>query len=223
MSRTKSAAECFVNDKESLYRLFCDDVSFEFTHFADCWKRMRFGLVLYGRRKTGLMEYLTNCYTAVRPDLMISNPCNRRVFALFLLYSLYHRVPFKSDRLPIRIPISMLNDLTSLKEEAVRQNHTDVLFVYHNLMSSGAIQIVHTAELYGPTQIRSYSSIPVYSVNETRRQLEQPASELLNLNSQYEDMKRMLAADNCVIGDLIQPPETDQMRIQTEKIFHMKP
>ena len=158
MSPAKTALQCFIDDKETLFRAFkrCDSPAF--TNFAKCWKDMKFSLVLYGRRMREFKEWLPLCYTAVLPDLRQFHLIDRRVFALFLLYGIYFKQPLK-ELIPVRVSLTVMQDMDELKHYAIREQLLDVLFVWHKLLSSGGIQIVHSATFYGPLFAKSAKGI----------------------------------------------------------------
>lgn len=221
MCPAKTAVQCFVADKEALYLAFQNSGSIKYTDFARCWQDMKFSLVLYGRRMRELKEWLPQCYSLVLPDLRQFHPIDRRVFALFLLYGLYFKQPFK-EAIPIRANLAVMQDMDELKHYAIREQLVDVLFVWHKLLSSGGIQIVHSASFYGPqfskSAMKESSTAVGKRMDELRSQLISPLTELTALQSQYETMKKGLAVTIPAVNDLVSSDEVDVLNEQRTRL-----
>lgn len=206
MSTVKTAVQCFVNDKETLFQTFKLCASTKFEDFSKCWKELKFSLVLYGRRMREFKEWLPACFAAVLPDLQQYHPIDRRVFALFLLYGMYFKQPLK-EMITVRVSLTVMQDLEELKHYAIRQELVDILFVWHKMLSSGGIQIVHSVPFYGPlcakTAVKESSSAVHKLLGELRSDLGPHLAELSGLHSQYESMKRSLRLTVPAIQDLI--------------------
>lgn len=151
-------------------------------------------------------EWLPACFAAVLPDLQQYHAIDRRVFALFLLYGMYFKQPLK-EMIPVRVSLTVMQDLEELKHYAIRQELVDVLFVWHKLLSSGGIQIVHSVTFYGPlyakTSVKESSSTVHKMLGELRSDLGPHLAELAGMHSQYESMKRSLRLTVPAIQDLI--------------------
>lgn len=204
MPTSRTARQSFVLDKDSLYHAFQQTASIKFVDFAHCWRESKFSLVLYGRRMRELREWLTGCYPVILSDLQQFHPMHRRVFALFLLYSLCFKQPL-SQFIPVRITVTTLQQLDDVKKHALQHGHVDVLFVWHKLISSSAIQIVHTAPLFGPLQaklnVRDECSVVEKKQASLKSLLVPPLNQLSHLHHKYESMKRALSLSNTAVRD----------------------
>lgn len=81
----------------------------------------------------------------------------------------------------------------------------DILFIWHKLISFPALQIVHSALLYGPLQAKTNakegSNVDKLRVN-FKSTLDSNLSELSNLHHKYEEMKRLLSPGCPAVEDI---------------------
>jgi hypothetical protein len=222
MCSLKSAIDCFLMDKENLFRVYESMDTIGFEEFAKCWTDAKFSLILYGRRMRVFRDWLPACYTSVLPDLGQFHPVNRRVFTLYLLYGMFFRQPLQQS-IPIRMPLHVWQDMDELRHYAVRENALPVLFVWHKLISSGGIQFVYSLPFYGPLQAKTSVKDSSLSLQQRLRvdlqsELEPPLADLIHLNEQYESMKRDIAASDPDIQDLVPHPGSGTFSDFREKL-----
>ena len=70
------------------------EISLRFTRFSHFWRQMDFSLVFrYRLQENDLREFIEETYLVVLPNVCSEYPFERRVSALYLLYSLFVKQP----------------------------------------------------------------------------------------------------------------------------------
>ena len=117
-------------------------ISLRFTRFCGIWRQMNFSLVFRHRHnENDLREFVDEIYLLVLPFVGSEYPLERRVFALYLLYSLFVKQP-KSISQKLRINFSYLQQIRELIQICKQLEQLDVVFVWYKLWSLGAIDVV---------------------------------------------------------------------------------
>ena len=115
---------------------------------------MNFSLIFRLRQnENDLREFVDEIYLEVLPFVGSEHAFPRRVFALYLLYSLFVKQP--NIRQKIRINFQYLEEIRELIQKCKETEQLDVCFVWYKLLSLGAIDLVHVSRLMGPYFIRN--------------------------------------------------------------------
>jgi hypothetical protein len=125
-----------------------------FTRFCHHWKELNFSFVFGFRQNSrDLREFVDEIYLEVLPNVCSEYPLERRVCALYLLYSLFVKQPIICQK--IRINFQYLEQIRELIQKCKQLSQLDVCYVWYKLLSLGAIDLVHVSRLMGPSYIRN--------------------------------------------------------------------
>ncbi len=118
------SAAGFRNDMEELFTRFTspvplseektpNELSLRFTRFCHFWREMRFSLIFrFRQNERDLREFVDEIFLEVLPHICSEYPLERRVCALYLLYSLFVKQPKISHK--IRLNFQYLEQIRDL-------------------------------------------------------------------------------------------------------------
>ena len=131
------------------------EVSLRFSRFSQHWRQMNFSLVFRHRlNENDLREFIEEMYLVVLPNVCSQYPFERRVCALYLLYSLFVKQP-QNLCVKIRVNFPYLQEIRQLIQKSKQLEQLDVCFVWYKLWSLGAIDLVDVCRRVGPYFIRN--------------------------------------------------------------------
>ena len=109
-------------------------ISLRFSRFSSVWRQMNFSLVFRLRlNENDLREFVEEIYLLVLPNVCIEYPYERRVSALYLLYSLFVKQP-KNICQKIRINSLYLDQFRELIQISKQSDQLDVCFVWYKIV-----------------------------------------------------------------------------------------
>ncbi|CAG2169696.1 unnamed protein product [Oppiella nova] len=198
-------------------------VSLRFSRFCEIWREMCFSYVFRLRvNENELREFVDEIYLEVLPNVAEDHPLDRRVCALYLLYSLFQKQPKLSDKVrdrqKIRINFSYLEQIRDLIERCKRLEQLDVCYVWYKLLSLGAVHLVHVSRLMGPLYIRNSrvtnetQTKTDFLIDQFQTSLNQPFEELSHIHEKYRAMKEALYDES---------PQTKQLDQIQDNMFEL--
>jgi len=136
--------------------LFDEYGDLRFQHFADIFQQMKFPLIFAGRTSFKEMFELTeDLIELAKQETFSHNKTPLRVAALYLIYSLYFKQPFR-PKTRIKLSLSEYKEMVSFVNECRLKKHWEVPFVFFKLVLDDAFQYVAISR---PVGMESISSI----------------------------------------------------------------
>jgi len=136
--------------------LFDEYGDLRFQHFADIFQQMKFPLIFAGRTSFKEMFELTeDLIELAKQETFSHNKTPLRVAALYLIYSLYFKQPFR-PKTRIKLSLSEYKEMVGFVNECRLKKHWEVPFVFFKLVLDDAFQYVAISR---PVGMESISSI----------------------------------------------------------------
>ncbi|XP_054157945.1 uncharacterized protein LOC128956276 [Oppia nitens] len=202
-------------------------VSLRFSRFCQLWRQMNFSYVFSLRQNVNeLREFIDEIFVEVLPNVSDDHRLERRVCALYLLYSLYCKQPKMSDnssltstsKQKIRINFSYLEQIRCLIQTCKELEQMDVCYVWYKMLAIGAVHFVHVSRLMGPLYIRNSrvtsetQTKTDFLIDQFKTSLYPPFDELSHIHEKYRTMKEELTDDT---------PDLQQLDQIQDNIFEL--
>ncbi|CAG2114923.1 unnamed protein product [Medioppia subpectinata] len=182
-------------------------LSLRFTRFCEIWRDMSFSFIFKFRQNDNEMrEFVDEMYLEVLPNVAEDHRLERRVCALYLLYSLYSKQPKLDGQMAapqkIRINFAYLQQMRDLIETCKQLDQLDVCYVWYKLVSMGAIHFVHVSRLMGPLFIRNSrvtnetQTKTDFLIDQFQTSLMAPLDELSHIHEKYRAMKEAIVDES---------------------------
>ena len=194
-SERLAVLNAFTKDKQSLFMSFRLTSSLRFHDFASCWRDMKFSLVLCGKSSKELKAFLEDAYELCLEDIRPEKDVDRKVFALYMMYSLFMKQPCDT-KTSIRLSIQGWQDVKDLLFFAQENQHLDIIYIWKRLRDEKAVDFVYSVRYFGPTT-KKYSKESSREVSDAadklKAALDDQLADLASFHSHYESCKSIVS------------------------------